>query len=371
MKKRGVRLALVGGMASTSLVFFVTSVFYLLFVWTTGTDFFSSIVLRSVTMVQPAPNQTTPAKGRLILQKERIDQLRKGQQTTVSGQELLKLKKRPPGFLFVSIVPDDLQGLQFDDQFVLMRRFTDAAIRLKADAIVDASIGDQLHTYPAGMEMAKELRQHGIKRFVIFDGGHHVAGLPLEPDCMLVPVTNWQGEQFLDHGFTRDAIKVSDLRAVMKKEQIDSYIALFPRLGIGVKTPSAMSGLAKQAIIAANRENIKPTIKPIDATRAVGRSVERRGVVFTSSEMSGDEDSSLATQRARSLITLAANGTKPKRIYLGITVGISSYLNLSGPPIDKASDIEDKLKSALTSLSVLSQPFSGKDIYARKLFRWE
>ncbi|MHB0976372.1 MAG: hypothetical protein ACYC1U_04155 [Candidatus Aquicultorales bacterium] len=343
---------------------------YLIFYWNPGSDLFTGLILRFKTVVTPAPGQTPTARGRMALTQDKLGQLKRNDYKVVTGDELLRLKKRPRGFLFVSVLPRDFVD-PVDDKFARLRDITVKAIDLKADVIIDASIGDHLHTYPVGLQLAKKLHSKGIKRFVIFDGGHHVAGLPLEPEALLVPVTKWQGDLYLDHAFTRDAIKIKDLRRVMKTEDIQSYVALFPRLGMTIKTPSGMAGLARQALLTANKTPVEAVERPIDVTRAVGRSVERRGAVFTSVELPGEEPANMAVSRANSLIASAATRPRDRRVYLGITYGISHYFGLDGPPEAKEAEVERRLTANTPSLEVVSEPLSGKDIYARKLFHWE
>ncbi len=141
----------------------MAAIFFFYYLPTTS-DAFANAVLRTVTIVAPAPNQSAAAKGRLAVSGDKLAQLKRGEYSAVDGRELIALRKRPRGFLFLTISPDDLQGMQLDDQFFLMRKFIDAAIRLKVDAVVDASMGDHLHTYPEGLKMAEDLRERGIKR---------------------------------------------------------------------------------------------------------------------------------------------------------------------------------------------------------------
>lgn len=362
------RIAINTTIISTSVLLSSFLLLYILFVWPVGSDAFANLILRNMTVVQPAQGQTALARGRLVIPDDKVAQLKRGEYVAVTGHQLVGLKSRPPDFFIVTVVPEDLMGIDLDEQFFLMRKFTDAAIRLKADVIVDASIGDHLHTYPAGLEMAEELRANNIRRLVVFDGGHHIAGLPLEPDALLVPVTDWRNERFLDHAFTRDAVRISTLQSVMSREGIDSYIALFPRLGIAVKNPSAMAGLAKQAILSANGKGIRPTSKPISVNKVAGRSVEKNGAIFASVEVPGEETPNLAAERAKNLINRAARESQPRRVYLGITYGVSQFFWTNSPPVDKESAMVKELKANVPLLDVLSKPFSGRDIYARKVF---
>lgn len=364
-----VKIALASISLAAVLLFLtpIAAIFFVYYVPTTS-DAVANAVLRNITIVTPAANQTAASRGRLAVSDEKLAQLKRGEYAALDGRELIALKKRPSGFLFLTITPDDLQGMQLDDQFFLMRKFVDAAIKLKVDAVVDASMGDHLHTYPEGLKMAEDLRANGIKRLVVFDGGHHISSLPLEAEGLLIPVTNWRGSQYLDHTFTRDAVNIPELREIMSRERIESFIARFPRISITAKTPRAMAGLAAQAIISANGEKAKSMDKPIEVTRAAGRSVERNGAVFASVEVPSGTPSAVAAERARNLIALGAGGNKPRRVYLGVTYGTSGLITSSAPPVSLESEMAGDLKDSVPNLEILSIPFSGRDIYAQKLF---
>ncbi len=191
--------------------------------------------------------------------------------------------------------------------------------------------------------------------------------MPLEPEGLLIPVTNWRDSQYLDHTFTRDAVKIPTLRAIISKERIETFIAQFPRISVTAKTPRAMAGLAAQAIIAASSEKVKPVNKPIASVKAAGRSVERNGAVFASAEVPTGTPPAIAAERARSLIARAAGQSKPRRVYLGVTYGTSGLITSDPPPVLIESEMAKDLNRTVGNLQILTVPFSGRDIYARKL----
>lgn len=346
-----------------------------------GSDWFANVVLRNFRIVDVPEGQSALAKGRLILPGDKAEQLKNGDYMAADGREVVKLKSRPKGFFIVTITPHDFYNLDFKAQVERLKGIIDATVRLKADAVVDASAADHIYTYPEGLGLAKRLRKAGIKRLVIFDGGHHVAGLPLEPDGLLVPVTIWKGAEMLDHAYTRDAMDVDLLRDVIKNENLASYMVLFPRLSVTAKTPRGMAGLAAQAFLSANETKPRGTgahgeanevvtaPKPIEVEKAAGRSVARKGAIYVWVEIPDEAPPERAIEMARALIAKAR--IKPERVYVGLTYGISRSFIVDAPPVAKEADVVEKLKKQSPSAEVLSVPFSARDIYERKFLRFE
>ena len=114
-------------------------------------------------------------------------------------------------FSVLANTPGEYQWVSMEHQRWLLAASTDAVVALGVDAVVDASCADGLRATPSGRDTALALRRAGILRAVIFDGGHHLAALHLEPEAAILPVLRVRGVDYACHVHLRDAVSVPAL----------------------------------------------------------------------------------------------------------------------------------------------------------------
>lgn len=116
-------------------------------------------------------------------------------------------------------------------------------------ALIECSALDSWHTTPAGQISLTQLRSTTY-RVVVFDGGHHLATLGLEPDILLVPSL----KGIAAHGYMRDGLEVKQLQAIVEELQIPTVIAVVPRWAL-VKRPVCLELLTQRILDKARKKN--------------------------------------------------------------------------------------------------------------------
>jgi len=151
----------------------------------------------------------------------------------------------PPkaGFLVLANTPGEYQWISPEYRRWLLEASTEAAIAWGVDAVVDASAADGLRTTGGGRETARRLRQAGILRAVILDGGHHLPALALQPDLAILPVLHVQGTDYACHVRLRDAVPWPALARLVRIAGLRTAFYTTPRLLTMAKTRNAMAVL--------------------------------------------------------------------------------------------------------------------------------
>ncbi|NLB18084.1 MAG: hypothetical protein GX825_04980 [Syntrophomonadaceae bacterium] len=154
-------------------------------------------------------------------------------------------------------------------------------VERRVSLVVESSGIDAWHTTSEGHEGLKQLTAQTL-RTVIFDGGHHLPTLGLQPDLIIVPVT--QG--YAAHAYMRDAVKVEKLLTLMEQENINCPVAAVARWGL-VKTPSSMTQITLEAL-----RQLPIASVPIDDPNgtALGSRLTMRGKAAFLFESAADEN---------------------------------------------------------------------------------
>jgi hypothetical protein len=105
-------------------------------------------------------------------------------------------------------------------------------------ALVECSGLDAWHTTREGSKYLTSVKAKGY-RVVVFDGGHHLATLGLEPDLIMIP----QMGGYAVHAYMLDGIKVSTIKKIAGEIHSNSVIVTVPRWAL-VKNSVSLSGLA-------------------------------------------------------------------------------------------------------------------------------
>ncbi|MDI3279875.1 MAG: hypothetical protein QJR13_00690 [Bacillota bacterium] len=125
------------------------------------------------------------------------------------------------------------------------------ARRMGAVLVVDASHADGARAGAAGHRSLELLRQAGVARAVLFDGGHHLHTLPLRPDLLLVPVLRGpEGRLYVAHAYLKDALPLSELQALLERlfpPAERPVVLVLPRL-IYVKDRRTLAALGEVAV---------------------------------------------------------------------------------------------------------------------------
>ena len=155
----------------------------------------------------------------------------------------------PPGVLAILCnTPAAYQRLMPGHGLWLLQASTEAAVALGIGAVADASAADRLRTTEQGRETVRLLKKAGIPRAVVFDGGHHLPALALEPEIAILPVLNLRGVAYACHIHLRDAVPVPALAELVKERGIHTRLCATPRLLTMAKTKKALAQLAAKAL---------------------------------------------------------------------------------------------------------------------------
>ncbi|MGE5403914.1 MAG: hypothetical protein ACM3PP_03145 [Candidatus Saccharibacteria bacterium] len=141
-------------------------------------------------------------------------------------------EKASPAF---RILPETPDILDFD-------RIIKTCAERKVDALVESSGMDAWHTSRQGWQALHYMRAQTL-RVVIFDGGHHLPTLGLQPDLVVVPDTM----EYAAHGYMKDAVPIRRLQEIAARERLPFTIVSVSRWGL-VKTSDSMSRITYKAL---------------------------------------------------------------------------------------------------------------------------
>ncbi|MBO8158669.1 hypothetical protein [Thermosyntropha sp.] len=98
------------------------------------------------------------------------------------------------------------------------------ALREGYNTLVECSAFDSFHTTSEGQILLKNMRDKAY-RVVIFDGGHHLPTLGMNPDIIIMP----EIKGYTAHSYMHDAIKIKAVLALAEKADLKTVIAVAPR----------------------------------------------------------------------------------------------------------------------------------------------
>lgn len=341
---------------------------------------FSSFILSRFNIVSIPNGQILGPVANLASPKRRA--LESGKVWVITATEIAgKTYKNPPNFkdyyVVATIEPVDLQQKSPKERRKIIQAVDNFAIEEKIDAIVEATSADTARANSWGMREAEKLREAGVIRCVMFDGGHHVATLPLEPDILLVSTTYYKGKPYASHWFTRDSVPTWKLRGVLNSEAISSVIAEFPRNGLPIKNPGAMANLAAQAILnivkAYPKEkevlHFKKIKKSPESAIGGGESGIRKASLFMSLEVSTDYNEQSLLDRVTSEIKKReCSDKKIEHVYIGLSFGSSKFPFRSRKVNFSMDDLENLINKRFPyKVTILSEPVSTWDIYLSRV----
>ncbi|MGE5578325.1 MAG: hypothetical protein ACM3TT_14165 [Syntrophothermus sp.] len=230
----------------------------------------SAVILKFTTPYRLLPGQEAPLsilKGRYHFRR-----LPRLSGPILTGQEVLRRRKPAPGGVLV-YTPWELRRIPEEKRGDFLLETATAAVRLGVRVVVEASDADAAQITPQGMAAAAYLKAHKVLRVVIFDGAHHLPGLRVPADVLLMPVMRYPGpgvgggELMVIHGYVRDALPLSWIISYLQRLPAEKrpVMVTIPRLGAFIKPAPAMgqAGLGIWALLAGARSfgrSISPEI---------------------------------------------------------------------------------------------------------------
>ena len=182
-------------------------------------------------------------------------------------------------FLIVVFTPWELNGLSYQERIAYVRKATERAVELGADLVCDTSAADRARLSEKDHASTKLLKRAGIARAVVFDGGHHLPNLALDPELLLCPVIGGTDRQeLIAHGFCRDALPVEKLIEIRELIGHNSASNTFPRFAGYLKSPQTLGTLCLEAARLLAAFNQMPAENP--TTRNLGAKVLLLPTVF-------------------------------------------------------------------------------------------
>lgn len=138
-------------------------------------------------------------------------------------------------------------------------------------ALVECSAFDRWHTTEEGLLYLTRMKGKTC-RVVVFDGGHHLPTLGLEPDILIIP----RLRGYAAHSYMKDGMKVEKIMALAREAGIPTVIAAVPRWSL-VKHETGLEMLTQRIL---RESSASPGKKSNDLLLAVERMSRYRGLTF-------------------------------------------------------------------------------------------
>lgn len=184
----------------------------------------------------------------------------------LSSRQLPETEVEDTVFLIVVFTPWELNALSYQERIAYVNSATQKAVQAGADLICDSSAADRARQSERDHSSVKLLKKSGIARAVIFDGGHHLPNLSLEPEMLICPVIGGPNKKpLIAHGFCRDALPLEKLMQIKELLGLNSAIVTFPRLTGYLKSPQAMGTLCQQSamLLAQTEPEARSLMQPV------------------------------------------------------------------------------------------------------------
>ena len=129
-------------------------------------------------------------------------------------------------------------------------------------AVVECSDLDSWHTSSKGIKYLHKIREKAY-RIVIFDGGHHLATIGLEPDIIIIP----QLAGYAVHSYMLDGMKVSKILELAREAGSPSIIATVPRWAL-VKNKRSLINITEKTLLSCSySDSPKKPFEPLTERR--------------------------------------------------------------------------------------------------------
>ncbi len=266
-----------------------------------------------------------------------------------------------------------------------MKKLSDvvrAAHNLHIKVIVDCSYSDRLRRMPEGFNSVLLCKQYGIRRIVVFDGGHHLASLPLNPDFILLPLTAVGNHmRYVNHAFMRDAIPLNNVSEIVNHLELDTVMMHTSRIRTIAKTKGSMGELARQILIKGDkaREDLSVmageyqtewssyAMDQVQARDCMVIAPKQTAMIYISQ---WQEDAEHILGQIEKQVTEALSENPIKTFYIAIDYGDSTIKSL-GKKIVNPTILEEKVKKIGDThnlkIKIVNIPYSGWDLYWQKI----
>lgn len=258
-----------------------------------------------------------------------------------------------------------------------------AAHNLHIKVIVDCSYADRLRRMPEGFNSILLCKQYGIRRIVVFDGGHHLASLALNPDFILLPLTTVGNHmKYVNHAFMRDAIPLNNVSEIVNYLELDTVMMHTSRIRTIAKTKGSMGELARQLLLKGDkaREDLSVmageyqgglssySIDQVQARDCMVIAPKQTAMIYISQCQQEDAENILGQIEKQVIQVL--NDNPIKTFYIAIDYGDSTIKSL-GKKIVNPGLLEEGVKKIAEEknikIKIVNIPYSGWDLYWQKM----
>ncbi len=247
-----------------------------------------------------------------------------------SGLRNINIDTRNPRVM--AIIPDENPNYS-----QIMERF----LAGPAQAIVECSGLDTWHSSAAGLRYLTRINRKAY-RVVIFDGGHHLPTLGMNPDIIIIP--EFRG--YAAHGYMQDGIKVAAVLDMLKASHMPAVVATVPRFRL-VKTEDSLSRAA-QAVI--RQTIVREGYKTAAAPQCRDRISKYRGQMYIYVNDEYARDMNRLLENCRSLDTRDVNN-----VYVAFDYGCI--------PLPSAEDYAANLAEQLqVRVKIVNEPVKVSDL---------
>lgn len=211
-------------------------------------------------------------------------------------------------------------------------------------ALIECSAVDAWHTTTKGQQALTSIREQAY-RVVVFDGGHHLPTLGLEPDVLLIPAL----KDTAVHAYMRDGMSVQVLQQILQKINSPSVAVTVSRWTV-VKRPGSLETLTDRIIAetGTRKDNCNHDFSPCASSgmswyngyimayisgiqlekpadyaarlRALNQNINEVFLAFNYNELDQDEATNWASQLANHLgkpVTVVNRPVKVSNVLLG------------------------------------------------------
>jgi len=311
------------------------------------------------------------------LKAERVKVVTATEAITLAAKEPVEIDDN---FLIIVNTPYDYQGKTMAQQLKLLAESTAAAEKLGAKLVIDSSTPDQLRATKQGYAGVLALKEAGIMRMVIFDGGHHLPTLALNPELAVMPVTKAQdGQTYINHPYLRDAISQAAVTEIVRDIKTDTILFEIPRLRAIVKPKSAMGEVARQALLQIGAQ--KDVVATLGGTAetiyelsgvALGKRTVRaaNGTVLMTLVLNGETNPQTITTQIKSRLMALDDFESIKEVKVAIVYGDSTFralLKQMVDPVALSQAVEALAAEEKMSIKLVNIPYSSWDLYWSKV----
>lgn len=285
------------------------------------------------------------------------------------------------GFLVIANTPYDFQGKTTVQQLKLLEQSTQAAQKMGAKLVIDASIPDALRVTKQGFTTLQSLKKAGIMRMVVFDGGHHLLTIALDPELVVMPVTEAQdGRCYVNHAYTRDAMPETMVAEIAKELKVNTVLFEVPRLTSAVKTKHAMAELARQALLAVGAQkdvvavlsSAMVTVYDLASVETGPRVVRAAdGTILMSIQLNGETDPLAVVKQVNT--NLAMFKGKIAHVYISVLYGDSTFRALTKKmmnPVALNTALQRFTDGRGIRAEIINIPYSSWDLYCSKIINY-